>query len=171
MIIGYLWIRFGRPVYGVAGVVALIHDVCIALAAIGIVGWIAVNVPATKTALLFNDFKINMTIVAAFLTIIGYSINDTIVVFDRIRETRGRLGQVTPQIINDSINQCMSRTLLTSATTFVILLVMYIWGGSSIRGFTFCMMIGVLTGTYSSIAIAAPLLMVRAKRAGQIAGA
>ena len=102
-----------------------------------------------------------MTIVAAFLTIIGYSINDTIVVFDRIRETRGRLGQVTPEIINSSINQCMARTLLTSATTFIILLVMYIFGGSSIRGFNFCMMVGVLTGTYSSVAVAAPLLMVR----------
>ena len=100
-----------------------------------------------------------MTIVAALLTIIGYSINDTIVVFDRIRETRGRLGLVTPQIINDSINQCLSRTLLTSITTFVVLFIMYIAGGSSIRGFNYCMMIGVITGTYSSIAIASPLLM------------
>ena len=79
-------------------------------------------------------------------------------------------AQVTPQIINQSINQCMSRTLLTSATTFVILLVMYIWGGASIRGFTFCMMIGVLTGTYSSIAVAAPLLMARLGRQTATAG-
>ncbi|MGD8450489.1 MAG: protein translocase subunit SecD [Phycisphaerae bacterium] len=164
MIIGYLWIRFGRPMFGIAGVVALIHDVCIALAFVGIAGWLGGTKHPIGAALLIDDFKINMTIVAAFLTIIGYSINDTIVVFDRIRETRGRLGQVTPQIINDSINQCMSRTLLTSATTLAILVVMYIFGGGSIRGFNYCMIIGVLTGTYSSVAIAAPLLMVQMHR-------
>jgi len=159
MIIGYLWIRFGRPVYGVAGVVALIHDGCIALAFVGISGWIGGKDHPIGNALLISDFKIDMTIVAAFLTIIGYSINDTIVVFDRIRETRGRLGVVTPQIINQSINQCLSRTLLTSATTFIVLLVMYVFGGTSIRGFNYCMMIGIITGTYSSIAVASPLLM------------
>jgi SecD/SecF fusion protein len=161
MIIGYLWIRFGRPVYGVAGVVALIHDVCIALAFVGISGWLGGTRHPIGNALLISDFKIDMTIVAAFLTIIGYSINDTIVVFDRIRETRGRLGLVSPKIINQSINQCLSRTLLTSATTFIVLLVMYIFGGTSIRGFNYCMMIGVITGTYSSIAVASPLLMAR----------
>ena len=161
MIIGYLWIRFGRPMYGIAGVCALIHDVCIALAFVGFSGWIGGANHPLGAALLIDDFKINMTIVAAFLTIIGYSVNDTIVVFDRIRETRGRLGRVTQDIINSSINQCMSRTLMTSITTFVVLLIMYIFGGSSIRGFNFCMMIGVLTGTYSSIAIATPLLMMR----------
>jgi SecD/SecF fusion protein len=161
MIIGYLWIRFGRPVYGVAGVVALVHDVCIALAFVGISGWIGGANHPIGNALLISDFKIDMTIVAAFLTIIGYSINDTIVVFDRIRETRGRLGLLSPQIINQSINQTLSRTILTSATTFIVLLVMYIFGGSSIRGFNYCMMIGVVTGTYSSIAVASPLLMIR----------
>ena len=164
MIIGYLWIRFGRPVYGVAGVVALIHDVCIALAFVGISGWIGGANHPIGNFFLINDFKIDMTIVAAFLTIIGYSINDTIVVFDRIRETRGRMGTVTPAIINQSINQCLSRTLLTSATTFIVLLVMYIFGGSSIRGFNYCMMIGVITGTYSSVAVASPLLMAHLSR-------
>ena len=159
MIIGYLWIRFGRPVYGIAGVLALIHDVLIALAFVGISGWIGGANHPIGNALLISDFKIDMTIVAAFLTIIGYSINDTIVVFDRIRETRGRLGVVTPQIINQSINQCLARTLMTSLTTFIVLLVMYIFGGSSIRGFNYCMMVGVITGTYSSIAVASPLLM------------
>ena len=162
MIIAYLWIRFGRPMYGVAGVAALVHDVLIALAFVGISGWIGGANHPIGNALLIHDFKIDMTIVAAFLTIIGYSINDTIVIFDRIRETRGRLGHVTPEIINSSINQCLSRTVLTSATTLLVLLTMYIFGGESIRGFNYCMIIGVLTGTYSSIAIAAPLLMVHA---------
>ncbi|RMF73200.1 MAG: protein translocase subunit SecD [Planctomycetota bacterium] len=162
MIIAYLWIRFGRPMYGVAGVAALVHDVLIALAFVGISGWIGGIEHPIGNALLIHDFKIDMTIVAAFLTIIGYSINDTIVVFDRIRETRGRLGRVTPEIINTSINQTLARTLLTSATTLLVLLTMYIFGGESIRGFNYCMIIGVLTGTYSSIAVASPLLMIRA---------
>ncbi len=158
MIIGYLWVRFGRPVYGIAGVVALIHDVLIALSFLGIAGIIG-GQGRFGEFLLIDDFKINMTIVAAFLTIIGYSINDSIVIFDRIREMRGRLGIVTPKIINDAINQCLSRTIMTSATTFLVLLIMYVFGGSSIRGFNYCMLIGVITGTYSSIAIASPLLI------------
>lgn len=164
MIIGYLWIRFGRPVYGLAGVAALIHDALVALAFIGISGWIGGKDHPFGNALLISDFKVNMTIVAALLTIIGYSINDTIVVFDRIRETRGRLGQLTPEIINLSINQTLSRTLLTGMTTFIVLSIMYVFGGSSIRGFNACMIIGVITGTYSSIAVAAPLLLVGARR-------
>jgi SecD/SecF fusion protein len=171
MIIGYLWIRFGRPTYGIAGVAALIHDVLIALAFVGISGWIGGHDHPMGEALLISDFKINMTIIAALLTIIGYSINDTIVVFDRIRETRGRLGHVTPEIVNASINQTLSRTIMTSLTTFVVLLIMYIWGGSSIRGFNFCMMIGVITGSYSSIAVASPLLLARFGRFGAAAPA
>jgi SecD/SecF fusion protein len=161
MIILYVWIRFGRPVYGVAGVAALIHDALIALAFVGFSGWIGGHNHPIGEAIGINDFKIDMTIIAALLTIIGYSVNDTIVVFDRIRETRGRLGIVTPQVINDSINQTLSRTLMTSITTLVILVIMYIWGGSSIRGFNYCMIIGIVTGSYSSIAIASPLLMAK----------
>jgi SecD/SecF fusion protein len=171
MIIAYLWVRFGRPMYGVAAVVALIHDVCMALAFVGIAGWIGGSRHPIGAALLIEDFKVNMTIVAALLTIIGYSVNDTIVVFDRIREMRGRMAHLTPQIINDAINQCMSRTILTSLTVFVVVLVMYIFGGSSIRGFNWCMMVGAVTGTYSSIAIAAPLLLLRWRPAAQPARA
>jgi SecD/SecF fusion protein len=164
MIIAYLWIRFGRPMYGVAGVVALIHDVCIALAFIGFAGWIGGN--AIGHLLFVESFKIDMTVIAALLTIIGYSINDTIVVFDRIREVRGRLGVVAPDVINRSINQTLSRTIMTSVTTLVVLTTLYVFGGNSIRGFNYCMIIGVLTGTYSSIAIAAPLLMMGFRRTG-----
>jgi SecD/SecF fusion protein len=163
MIVAYLWIRFGKPSYGVAGVVALIHDVLIALAAVGISGFLGQT--GLFHFMLIHDFPINMTIVAAFLTIIGYSINDTIVVFDRIRETRGRLGQVTPDVINTSINQCLARTIMTSLTTMVVLLTMYIFGGDSIRGFNYCMIVGIITGTYSSIAVAAPILMMGMQRA------
>jgi preprotein translocase SecF subunit len=101
-------------------------------------------------------------IIAAFLTLIGYSLNDTIVIFDRIRENR-RKGNLTPQIITNSINQIMSRTLLTSFTTFIVVLIMYIFGGYALRGFTFAIGLGVVIGTYSSIAIAAPMLLFRFK--------
>ncbi len=161
MIIGYVWIRFGRVTYGMGGVVALIHDVLVALAFVGFSGWLAAQ-PFGR-ALLIEDFKINMPIVAALLTIIGFSINDTIVIFDRIREIRGRLGIVTPKIINDSINECMSRTILTTVTVLVVIFIAYVWGGSSIRGFNYCMLLGCISGTYSTIVIAAPLLLVRLK--------
>jgi SecD/SecF fusion protein len=119
-------------------------------------------------ALLIGDFKINLAMIAAFLTLIGYSLNDTIVVFDRIRENRHK-AQLTDLTITNSINQTISRTIMTSATTFVVVLVMYIFGGSGLRGFTFAIGLGVLIGTYSSIAIAAPLLIIAGKGAKRAA--
>ncbi len=166
MIIAYVWIRFGRLAYGMGGVIALVHDVLLALAFVGFSGLIAnATLPGwlggfhIGRALLVEDFRINMPIVAALLTIVGYSVNDTIVVFDRIRENRGRLGIVTPEVVNDAINQTLSRTILTVFTVFIVIVIAYIFGGSSIRGFNYCMLIGVLTGCYSSIAIASPLLL------------
>ena len=164
MIVAYIWIRFGKVMYGTGAVIALIHDVLLALAFVGFSGLIAST--AIGRAFFVEDFKINMPIVAALLTIIGYSVNDTIVVFDRIRETRGRLGIVTPEIINNSINQTLSRTIITVFTVFMVIVIAYIFGGSSIRGFNYCMLIGVLTGCYSSIAIASPLLLLRFSHRG-----
>ncbi len=160
MIIAYVWLRFGRPIYGMAGVVALVHDVLVGLALVGLSGWIGGSNHPIGAALLIDDFKIDMTIIAALLTIIGYSINDTIVIFDRIRELKGRLGVLTPEIINRALNQTLSRTLLTATTVFIVVLFMYIFGGSSIRGFNFCMIVGCLSGSYSTLAIATPLLLV-----------
>ncbi|MBI5864908.1 MAG: protein translocase subunit SecF, partial [Planctomycetes bacterium] len=161
MIIAYMWVRFGKMRYGVAGVVALVHDVCIALSFIGISGWVGgVNHPI-GSLLLIEDFKIDMTIIAAIMTIIGFSINDTIVIFDRVRETRGRLGRETIDVVNRSINETLSRTVLTTGTVMLTLIAMYIFGGIGIRGFTFCMVIGCITGTYSTLAIASPLLLWR----------
>lgn len=157
-IVGYIWVRFGTARYGLAAIAALVHDVCITLGAIVACTYIA-DTPIGK-ALLISDFKIDLAMIAAFLTIIGYSLNDTIVVFDRIRENRGRLAALNPNIISNSINQTLSRTLLTSFTTFAVVLVMYIWGGAGLRGFTLGMLIGIVVGTYSSIAIAAPILII-----------
>ena len=112
---------------------------------------------------MLEEFKIGMTEVAAFLTIVGYSVTDTVVVFDRIREVRGKSPDVTPQIINASINQTLSRTILTSLTAWLVVVVLYFLGGPTIHGFAFAMIVGILTGTYSSIYIAAPLLLVGQK--------
>jgi SecD/SecF fusion protein len=98
--------------------------------------------------------------VAAFLTIVGYSVSDTVVVFDRIREVRGKAPEVTPTIINTSINQTLSRTILTSLTAWIVVVVLYFLGGPTIHGFAFAMIIGIITGTYSSIYVAAPLLLI-----------
>ena len=169
----YIWIRFGSIRYGLAEIAALVHDVCVALGVIALAG-LAYNKLGPDSAivnfLMLDPFKINLAMIAAFLTIIGYSLNDTIVVFDRIRENRGRLSRATPEIINDSINQTISRTVLTSGTTLLAVGTLYVLGGDGIHGFAFAMLLGVLVGTYSSIAVAAPILTIGTKGQGPAAG-
>jgi len=140
-----------------------VHDVCITLGAVTGCYLLLTSIPFVANALLLGDFKIDLAMIAAFLTIIGYSLNDTIVVFDRIRENRGKQTMLTTKMINNSLNQTLSRTILTSLTTFIVVLIMYIWGGAGLRGFTFAMLIGIIIGTYSSIAIAATILMIGSK--------
>jgi len=161
-IVTYIWIRFGDVRYGIAAIVALIHDVCITLGAVTACAYIAGT--SIGGILLIDDFKINLAMIAAFLTLIGYSLNDTIVVFDRIRENRGKARQLNPNVITDSINQTIYRTIMTSFTTFIVVLIMYIFGGSGLRGFTFAIGFGIIIGTYSSIAIAAPILLLGTKK-------
>ena len=153
-IIGYIWFRFQKIVYGLAAVVALIHDVLVTLGAIAVSYWLA----DVFGFLLIDPFKISLTVVAAILTIIGYSLNDTIVVFDRIRETKGKARRLTSEMINQSINQTLSRTLLTSITTLIVVLLLYFFGGAGIHAFAFALVIGVLVGTYSSVFVASPVL-------------
>ena len=159
-IVAYIWFRFQRIAYGIAAVVALIHDVLITLAFIAISHWLF----QPFGFLLIEDFKVSLTIIAAFLTIIGYSLNDTIVVFDRIREVKGKSPNLTEKMINASVTQTLSRTLLTSSTTIIAILLMYIFGGEGIHGFAFCLLVGILVGTYSSIFVAAPILLWFVKR-------
>src|SRR5262249_19457619 len=116
--------------------------------------------PGLANLLLIQDFKIDLPAVAALLTLVGYSVNDTIVVFDRIREVRGKNPLLTPQMINDSVNQTLSRTLLTAFSVWLVVIVLYISGGEGIHLFAFVMVIGVIVGTYSSIYIASPLLLI-----------
>ena len=155
-ILVYIWVRFGSLRYSVAAIVALIHDVTIALGLLAITGIIGGTV--LGHTLMIEEFRIDLGVVAALLTIIGYSLNDTIVILDRIRENRGKLPLPTAAIVNQSINQTFSRTMLTSITTITAVFIMYAMGGTGIRPFTFCLLTGLIVGTYSSVAIAAPLV-------------
>jgi preprotein translocase subunit SecF len=138
----YLWFRF-ELIYGVAAVVAVFHDTLITVGAFSL-----------------RDQEISLTVIAAILTLIGYSMNDTIVVFDRIRENlRMSRREKLADLVNRSINQTLSRTVLTSGLTFLTVLSLYIFGGEVLRGFSFALVIGILIGTYSSIAVAAPMLV------------
>ena len=158
----YLWIRFQRVIYGIAAVVALIHDSLTTIGALALCYYIAKWCPPLASVLLIAPFKIGLIEVAAVLTLIGYSVTDTVVVFDRIREVKGKAPFITPAMINTSVNQTLSRTILTSLTVFLVSGVLYALGGATIHGFSFAMLFGVVTGTYSSVYIAAPLLLVGA---------
>ena len=109
--------------------------------------------------LLLTDFKINMAMIAAFLTIVGYSLNDTIVIFDRLREIRGKNPTLSKEMINLTVNQTLSRTILTALTVFITVVILYALGGEGIHGFAFCMVIGSIAGTYSTVYIASPLVL------------
>jgi preprotein translocase subunit SecF len=152
----YLWFRF-EMIYGVGAVVACLHDSIITIGFFSLL-----------------DKEISLTVIAAILTLIGYSMNDTIVVFDRIRENL-KLMRREPlaDIVNKSINQTLSRTILTSGLTFLTVLSLYVFGGEVLRGFSLALVIGIMIGTYSSIAVAAPMLVAyqdwRARKAGQAA--
>ncbi len=158
-IVIYIWFRFGRISYGVAAVVALVHDVLFTLGAIAVGD--ALGGTAIGQALMLGNIKINLPVVAALLTIVGYSLNDTIVVFDRIRENMRLKTKSDYEIIDGSINQTLSRTILTAFTTLIVLVVMYIMGGPGIHAFSYVMIVGIAVGTYSSIFIASPILLAK----------
>lgn len=156
-ILFYIWVRFGSLRYSVAALAALCHDVIIVVGFLALSGAIAGQAWASG-GLLIEEFQIDTGIVAALLTVIGYSLNDTIVILDRIRENRGKRPVPSQECVNRSINQTISRTVLTSATTLIAVLIIYIFGGDGLHGFAFALVIGVIVGTYSSVAIASPLV-------------
>ncbi len=144
----YILIRFRKWQFGLGAVVALFHDTLIVLAAFAIAGAFGFS------------FEIDQVFIAAILTIIGYSINDTVIVFDRIRENLGlHTSTDRIKIFNEAINSTLNRTVITSLTTLVVVLVLFIFGGAVLRGFSFALLVGVLIGTYSSIYIAAPVVV------------
>ena len=167
-IVAYIWFRFQQITFGLAAVAALVHDVLVVLGMVALASLISTRMPDGFLGL--QDFRINLPMIAAFLTIVGYSLNDTIVVFDRIREVRGRNPALTTDMVNTSLNQTLSRTILTSLTTFIVVFILYVWGGEGIHGFAFCLVLGVLVGTYSSIYVASPVLLWLMNRPGSAIG-
>jgi preprotein translocase subunit SecF len=135
----YIWIRFELR-FGIGAIVALIHDVLVTLGLYAIFG-----------------FEFNLITIAAFLTLVGYSVNDSVVVFDRVRETMRKSGRRTSfeKLLNDSVNQTLSRTILTASSVFLAALALLFLGGEVLRGFSFVMTVGVVVGTYSSVFVAA----------------
>jgi len=160
----YLWFRFKSLVYGLAAIIAVVHDVLITLGAIAVTYWLS-RIPGVSQALLLEPFKIDLPMIAAFLTLIGFSVNDTIVIFDRIRELKGKTPHLTGQMINDAVNQTLSRTILTSLTAWLVVVILYLFGGEGLHGFAFSLVVGFLSGTYSTIYIASPILIDWDKRA------
>lgn len=141
-IVVYVAFRFSNPIWGTAGVIGLLHDVFVAI-----------------TAMSLTNREVDLVIVAAFLTIAGYSINDTIVIFDRMRENMRNFPKMgLGELINLSVNETLSRTVITTFTVFVTVLVLFLFGGTAINNFAFCMLIGTVTGVYSTVALCTPMV-------------
>jgi SecD/SecF fusion protein len=156
----YIWVRFGSVNYSLAAIACLFHDVltCVGFVALAEVLW---DMPAFQPALSslgIMPFKIDLNLIAALLTIIGYSLNDTIIILDRIRENRGKVQHASRAVVNAAINQTISRTLITSGTTLLSVAILYTFGGPGVRAFAFTMLVGIVVGTYSSIAVGAPIV-------------
>ncbi len=151
----YIWFRFGSLRYSVCAISALVFNISICL------GAIALSLTIGETSIagvrVLDEFRIDLNVVAGLLTIVGYSLNDTIVILDRIRENRGKLSYASLDVVNNSINQTFSRTIMTSGTTITSAIVLYSLGGTGIRPFAFTFFVGLVAATYSSVVIAAPL--------------
>lgn len=159
MILIYIRIRFGSLRYSLAAIVALLHDVVVVVGLIAFAEILYEYFPVVG-AIGIQPFKIDLGLIAALLTIIGYSLNDTIIILDRVRENRGRLPYASAEVVNKSINQTLSRTIITSGTTLMAVLILFIGGGEGIGSFTYALLCGLIVGTYSSIGVAAPLVCV-----------
>ena len=145
----YIGFRF-RFSFAVGAIVATLHDVLVTLA-----------------FLMFFRYDISLNVVAAILTITGYSVNDTIVIFDRVRENlRSRRRDPLSQVVNQSVNQTLGRTIITAGTTFLSVLALYLFGGEALEGFAFTMLIGVISGTYSTVFIASAIAIILSQQKG-----
>lgn len=144
----YIVIRFRKWQFGLGAIVALFHDTMFVLSAFAIANLLGIS------------FEVDQVFIAAMLTIIGYSINDTVVVFDRIRENLGiKAGSEMKKVFNESLNNTISRTMITSVTTLIVIIVLFLFGGAILKGFSFALLVGVLIGTYSSLFIATPVVI------------
>ena len=151
----YIWFRFGSLRYSLCAIVALVFNVSICLGAIALS--VTLGEKTFSGVRILDEFRIDLNVVAGLLTIVGYSLNDTIVILDRIRENRGKLSYASRDVVNRSINQTFSRTIMTSGTTITSAIILYSLGGTGIRPFAFTFLVGLIAATFSSVAIAAPL--------------
>ena len=143
----YIAVRF-RPSFAIGAIAATFHDILV-----------------TVAFLQFFKYELSLNIVAAILTITGYSVNDTIVIFDRVRENmRNKRREPLEQVVNTAVNQTLSRTIITAGTTFLSVLALYIFGGEALRGFSFTMLVGIISGTYSTIFIASAIAILLSKK-------
>lgn len=156
LMLAYIWLRFGSLHYSVGTILSLAFNVCVCLGFLAASEWIAMT--AFGASIGIKDFRIDLTVIAGLLAIIGYDVNDSIVILDRVRERRGRMTYASKQVINDAINQTFSRTIMTSGTTILSAIVLVAIGGDAIRPFSMTLLVGLIAGTFSSIAIAAPLV-------------
>ncbi|MFM7764028.1 MAG: protein translocase subunit SecF, partial [Sphingomonadales bacterium] len=151
LMFAYILLRFRSAAYGLGATIALIHDVVFILACYSIMdGWVPFPV------------EFDQHLIAALLTVIGYSMNDTVIVFDRIREFlsgNSRVEKDDHKLINMAINQTLSRTLITSATVFFVCIILFLFGGDALKGFSLALVLGIIIGTYSSIFIATPVVV------------
>ena len=152
----YIWARFGSLRYSMATIVAVTHNVIVCLGALALTHYIARYAFAQRLGL--DEYRIDLNVIAALLTIIGYSLNDTIVILDRIRENRGKRLFATASIINASVNQTFSRTILTGGSTILASIILFVLGGTGIQPFAYTFLVGLIVGTISSVTIAAPLV-------------
>jgi len=156
----YIWVRFGALRYSLACMFSTLHDVVTVIGMIALAHVIYAMNPAVARFGI-RPYQIDLGMVAAIMTIIGYSLNDSIIILDRIRENRGKLPYATRKVINDSINQTISRTVITSGTTLMAVVVMLIVGGDGLASFNYALFCGIVIGTFSSIAVAAPCVYTR----------
>ena len=160
-IVIYIWVRFNSIRYSLAAIATSLHDCLVAVGLIAMAELFVNAAPNAASTLGILPFKIDLNVIASTLTILGYSLNDTIVVMDRIREKRGKLPYASRAVINKAINDTLSRTVITGGTTMIASVVLYVYGGEAVRAFAFAFIVGVTVGTYSSIAVAAPIVWVR----------
>jgi preprotein translocase SecF subunit len=158
LIVIFIWVRFNSIRFSIAAIVPTLMDCLIAVGLIAAAEIIYDRLPFLANALGMVPFKIDLTVVASVLTVLGYSINDKIVLLDRIRENRGKAKRVTREMVNDSVNQCISRTLLTGTTTILSTIVLYTVGGDALKPFAYSLGLGIVVGTLSSIMLAAPMV-------------
>ncbi|MBX3355126.1 MAG: protein translocase subunit SecF [Phycisphaeraceae bacterium] len=156
LMLGYIWVRFGSLRYSLGVILALSFNLCVCLGFLAGSEWLAMTNFGASIGV--QDFRIDLNVIAGLLAITGYNINDSIVILDRVRERRGRMALATRQVVNDAINQTFSRTLLTSGTTIMSAVILVVLGGDAIRPFSMTLLVGLIAGTFSSIAIAAPLV-------------